>query len=139
MISGGNATVYVSDMDNAVRFYTQVLGLALTNRFGNHWATVRAGTTLVIGLHPWSTKYPKPGTPGSVQIGLFASGAESMAVLAARLRQDGVRVSDLIRSQEANYIHFTDPDGNPIYVGDRDPAVDEAPQSIDAAGLATHR
>lgn len=139
MISGGNATVYVSDMDNAVRFYTHVLGLRLTNRFGNHWATVQAGTTLVIGLHPWSAKYPKPGTPGSVQIGLTASGPESMMALADRLRQNGVRVSDVIHSEEANYISFTDPDGNPIYVGDRDPAVDEAPRSIDAAAPATRR
>ena len=56
MINGGNATVYVSNMDNAIQFYTEVLGLKLTNRFGNHWATVQAGTTLVIGLHPWSAK-----------------------------------------------------------------------------------
>ena len=40
-------------MDNAIRFYTEVLGLKLTNRFGNNWATVQAGKTLVIGLHPW--------------------------------------------------------------------------------------
>jgi len=30
MITGGNATVFVSNMDNAVRFYTEVLGLRLT-------------------------------------------------------------------------------------------------------------
>jgi catechol 2,3-dioxygenase-like lactoylglutathione lyase family enzyme len=52
MISGGNATIYVSNMDSAIRFYTEILGLKLTNRFGNHWATVKAGDTLVIGLHP---------------------------------------------------------------------------------------
>ena len=73
MINGGNATVYVSNMDNAIQFYTKVLGLELTNRFGNHWATVQAGKTLVIGLHPWSAKYPPPGTKGSVQIGLVVS------------------------------------------------------------------
>ena len=54
MITGGNATVFVSDMDNAVRFYTEVLGLRLTNRFGDHWATVDAGKGLTIGLHPAS-------------------------------------------------------------------------------------
>ena len=35
MLYGGNATVYVSNMDQAVRFYTEVLSLVLTNRFGN--------------------------------------------------------------------------------------------------------
>jgi catechol 2,3-dioxygenase-like lactoylglutathione lyase family enzyme len=131
MINGGTATVYVSNMDTAIRFYTDVLGLKLTNRFGNHWATVQAGTTLVIGLHPWSTKYPRPGTRGAVQIGLVVSRDEPLNDLAARLRKHGVEVSDVIESREANYIHFTDPDGNPIYVGDWDPTIPQKPESYD--------
>jgi catechol 2,3-dioxygenase-like lactoylglutathione lyase family enzyme len=119
MINGGNATIYVANMDHAVRFYTEVLGLKLTNRFGDHWATVKAGNTLVIGLHPWSAKYPRPGTKGAVQIGLVVSG-EPILELAARLRARGVEVSGVIESQESNYISFADPDGNPIYVGDWD-------------------
>ena len=125
MISGGNATIYVSNMDTAIRFYTEVLGLKLTNRFGNHWATVQAGTPLLIGLHPWSAKHPRPGTKGSVQIGLVVSLDEPIAELAARLRKHGVQVSDIIKSEEANYVSFTDPDGNPIYVADSDPSVEQ--------------
>ena len=34
MISGGNATVYVSDMDAAVRFYTENLGLKHCSQSG---------------------------------------------------------------------------------------------------------
>ena len=124
MITGGTATIYVSNMDNAIRFYTEVLGLKLTNRFANHWATVRAGATLVIGLHPWSQKYPPPGTRGSVQIGLIVN--EPIEAFAARLRRHGVEVSDVIRSEEASYVSFSDPDGNPIYVGDQDLVSDEA-------------
>ena len=51
MISGGNATVYVSNMDAAVRFYTDNLGLKLTNRVGNHWATIETGHGRPEGLH----------------------------------------------------------------------------------------
>ena len=134
MINGGNATVYVSNMDNAIQFYTEVLGLKLTNRFGNHWATVQAGTTLVIGLHPWSAKYPRPGTKGSVQIGLVVSRDEPITDLAARLRKHGVEVSDIIESEEANYISFADPDGNPIYVGDWDQEFDKKHEPHDAVG-----
>ena len=137
MINGGNATVYVSNMDNAIRFYTEVLGLKLTNRFGNHWATVQAGNTLVIGLHPSSPKYPRPGTKGSVQIGLFVSRDEPIGEFAARLRRHGVQVSDIIKSEEADYISFEDPDGNPIYVGDRDPAFDEEHEPHAAVGSTT--
>lgn len=136
MISGGTATIYVSNMDNAIRFYTEVLGLELTNRFGNHWATVRAGKTLLIGLHPWSVKYPRPGTKGSVQIGLVVSQDEPIEQLAARLRKHGVEVSDIIKSEEASYISFADPDGNPIYVGDSDPGIEDDRESHDAVGSA---
>ena len=137
MISGGNATVYVSSMDNAIRFYTEVLGLKLTNRFGNHWATVQAGKTLLIGLHPWSAKYPRPGTKGSVQIGLVVSRDEPIGDLAGRLRKHGVEVSDIIKSEEANYISFADPDGNPIYVGDWDPDLDEEHEPHHTVGSTT--
>ena len=137
MINGGHATVYVSNMDSAIRFYTEVLGLKLTNRFGNHWATVQAGQTLLIGLHPWSAKYPRPGTKGSVQIGLVVSRDEPIGDLAARLRKHGVEVSDIIKSEEANYISFADPDGNPIYVGDWDPDLDEEHEPHHAVGSAT--
>jgi catechol 2,3-dioxygenase-like lactoylglutathione lyase family enzyme len=56
MISGGNATVFVSNMDRAVEFYCDVLGMRLSNRFGDHWATVEAGKGLTIGLHPASSR-----------------------------------------------------------------------------------
>jgi len=136
MINGGHATVYVSNMDSAIRFYTEILGLKLTNRFGNHWATVKAGDTLVIGLHPWSARYPRPGTKGSVQIGLVMSRDEQIESLAARLRQHGVEVSDIIKSEEANYISFEDPDRNPIYVGDRDPGIDDERGAREGVGAA---
>ena len=51
--------VRASDRVEGRRVYTEILGLKLTNRFGNHWATVKVGDTLVIGLHPWSAKYPR--------------------------------------------------------------------------------
>src|SRR5262249_25063037 len=70
MITGGNVTVYVSDIDRAVAFYVNQLGLKLSQRFGNHWAEVRVGDTLVIGLHPKSDKGPAPGTSGAMSIGL---------------------------------------------------------------------
>ena len=136
MINGGNATVYVSDMDRAVRFYTEVIGLKLTNRFGNHWATVQAGQTLVIGLHPWSASYPPPGTSGSVQIGLVVSRDEPIEAFAARLRQYGVEVTDIIRSAEASYLSFPDPDGNLIYVGDWDPTLPETLTARAGVGAA---
>ncbi|MFN0102679.1 MAG: VOC family protein [Bryobacteraceae bacterium] len=114
MITGGNATVFVSNMDNAVRFYTEVLGLRLTNRFGDHWATVDAGKGLTIGLHPASAKHPPPGTKGGMMLGLEIGITIERAI--TRLTGHGVKVGGVIRAPEGNFVDFEDPDGNPVYL-----------------------
>ncbi len=115
MITGGNATVFVSNMDAAVQFYTDVLGLKLTNRFGNSWATVEAGKGLTIGLHPASPKYPAPGTKGSMMLGMEID--EPIERMLARLNEKGVDIKGTIqREQEGTFAHLEDPDGNEIYL-----------------------
>jgi predicted enzyme related to lactoylglutathione lyase len=115
MISGGNATVFVSNMDNSVRFYTEVLGLKLTNRFGDSWATVEAGKGLTIGLHPASPKYPAPGTKGAMMLGLEID--EPIAGMVARLGGKGVRIKgSIVQDDPGNFVHLEDPDGNDIYL-----------------------
>jgi len=69
MLKGGNATIYVSDMDRAVAFYTETLGLGLTFRAGDHWAGIDAGDGLQLGLHPAGSRGPAPGTVGAVTVG----------------------------------------------------------------------
>lgn len=118
MISGGNATVIVANMDNSIRFYTEVLGLKLTNRFGNDWATVSAGEGLTIGIHPASPKYPHPGTKGSIILGLDIDVPVEKAV--ALLANHGVTVNDsIVRSEPGNFVHLEDPDGNDIYLWEK--------------------
>jgi extradiol dioxygenase family protein len=51
VIQGGNATIYVSDGQRSVDFYSGVLGLRVVFRAGDHWAQLDAGG-LSIGLHP---------------------------------------------------------------------------------------
>jgi predicted enzyme related to lactoylglutathione lyase len=121
MITGGNATVFVSNMDRAVQFYTEVLGLKLTNRFGDNWATIEAGKGLTIGLHPASEKYPAPGTKGGIMLGLEVDGAIEKIV--ASLGKKGVQFRDpVIKSEAGNFIHLEDPDGNEIYLWEVNPA-----------------
>lgn len=85
MILGGNATLYVSNMDAAVRFYTQSLGLRLRMRAANHWAEVDAGKGFVIGLHP-ERPGRTPGSSGAVQIGVLVTARleEVLATLSSR-------------------------------------------------------
>jgi catechol 2,3-dioxygenase-like lactoylglutathione lyase family enzyme len=115
MIAGGNATIFVANMDASIRFYTEILGLELTNRFGNDWATVRAGAGLTIGIHPASPKYPSPGTKGAMALGLEIDVPIETAV--ARLSEKGVRINGTItRSEPGNFVGLEDPDGNEIYL-----------------------
>ena len=119
MISGGNATVFVTNMDAAVQFYTQVLGLKLSNRFGDNWATVEAVKNLTIGLHPASPRYPAPGTKGAMMLGLEID--EPIDNVVARLTEKGVRMNGpVIRGEAGNFAHFDDPDGNEIYLWEVD-------------------
>ena len=115
MVTGGNATIIVADMDRSIRFYTEVLGLKLTNRFGSDWATVSAGEGLTIGIHPASAKYPAPGTKGAIMLGLDIDVQVEKAI--ARLVQHGVTIKgSVVRSEPGNFIHLEDPDGNDIYL-----------------------
>ena len=115
MIAGGNATVFVSNMDNAVRFYTEVLGLRLAERYGDHWATVDAGRGFTIGLHPASQKYPAPGTRGGMMVGLEVN--QPMETVVQQLRNKGVHFTgEILRDQGGTFAHLEDPDGNPIYL-----------------------
>jgi catechol 2,3-dioxygenase-like lactoylglutathione lyase family enzyme len=117
MFSGGNVTVYVSNMDRAVRFYSETLGLKLAYRFGDHWASIEAGTGLTIGLHPASSQSPA-GRKGSMAIGLQLTGSLRDAVSA--LTAKGVRFQgDVINEGKAgSFIGFEDPDGNQLYLAE---------------------
>jgi predicted enzyme related to lactoylglutathione lyase len=115
MITGGNATVLVSNMDRAVHFYTEVLGLKLTNRFGDHWATVDAGKGLTIGLHPAGPKYPAPGTKGAIMLGMEVE--EAIDKVVAHLTKKGVEFKgSIMRDKAGSFAHLEDPDGNVIYL-----------------------
>lgn len=115
MISGGNATIFVSNMDAAVKFYTEVLGLKLTNRFGDAWATIDAGKGLTIGLHPASPRYPAPGTKGAMVLGLEID--EPIEAVVARLGEKGVSIKGSIVDDDAGrFANLEDPDGNEMYL-----------------------
>src|SRR6185369_2726022 len=105
MIAGGNVTVLVSNMDAAVNFYINTLGLKLTNRFGDHWATVDAGKGFIIGLHPASPKFPPPGTRGGMMIGLEIT--EPIETVVDRLQRKGVAFEgSIVKSESGNFADF---------------------------------
>lgn len=132
MISAGNATIIVSDMDKSIQFYTDILGLKLTNRFGYDWATVSAGEGLTIGIHPASAKYPSPGTKGAIILGLDIDVPVEEAV--RKLAQHGVSIKgSIVRSEPGNFANLEDPDGNEIYLWEKVHKATTEPELAQAA------
>ena len=129
MVSGGNATIIVADMDRSITFYTDVLGLKLTNRFGNDWATVTTGSDLTIGIHPLSPMYPPPGTKGAIILGLDIDVPVEVAV--SRLARHGVKIKgSVMRRDHGNFANLEDPDGNEIYLWEKSSVVPAEPELV---------
>jgi catechol 2,3-dioxygenase-like lactoylglutathione lyase family enzyme len=117
MFSSGNVTVFVTNMDRAVKFYTETLGLKLAYRFGDNWASVELGKGLTIGLHPASAESPKGR--GGMAIGLELTGSIEDAM--SRLEAKGVRFGNVVNEGKAGkFAHFEDPDGNLLYIAELD-------------------
>ena len=114
MISTGIATIFVSDMDRSIEFYTKILGLRLTQRFGNHWAQVEAGR-LTIGLHPASPQNTA-GRNGSVTIGFVLSSPIDEAVQALLAKGVKFRGPIAVDPNAGKFATFEDPDGNALYI-----------------------
>ncbi len=115
MIKGGNATIFVSNMDRAVQFYTDVLGLKLEYRAGDHWASIDAGDGFKLGLHHKSDKAAAPGTPGSIQVGFDVTDPLDQVVEAVKSR-GGVFKGVITDGDAARLAFINDPDGNELYL-----------------------
>jgi catechol 2,3-dioxygenase-like lactoylglutathione lyase family enzyme len=106
-------TIFVADMDRAVKFYSEVLGCRLEMRFGNEWAQFNAdGATL--GLHPASAENPA-GVKGSIQLGIEVK--DSIRDRVEQMKSNGVKFDGPVRDDgQILFANFTDPDGNPMYL-----------------------
>jgi predicted enzyme related to lactoylglutathione lyase len=100
----GNVFYRVADMDAAVTFYTQVLGLPLKFRDGNNWAALDvAGVTLALEGGSADTR--------GATVSLRVSGLDEVV---ANLRQHGANVSDPVVGGHERRAEVTDPAGNTL-------------------------
>lgn len=117
IIDGGLPTVFISDMDRSIVFYTEVLELKLRERAGNLWALIETRGGLIFGLHPASSHGPPSGTVGSITIGFNVT--RPLEQVVDKLRGRGVRFHASIKEDaEASIrtVFFGDPDGNQFYL-----------------------
>lgn len=119
LISGSSPTVFVSDLDRAVEFYTKTLGLGLQYRAGEHFAMIDAGGGSTIGLHPPGRLTAAPGAAGCIQIGLNVT--DPIAEVVDALRERGVVFQEhedrvVIDDGAVKLAFFSDPDGTELYL-----------------------
>ena len=127
VIRGGNATIYVTDMDRSVAFYTEVLGLRLAFRAGDHWATIDAGDGFQLGLHPATPHGPAPGTAGAITVGLGVDAPIERVV--STLTGRGVAFHGPVLDEgNLKLAFFTDPDGNEFYLAEQTAGREEKDQ-----------
>jgi catechol 2,3-dioxygenase-like lactoylglutathione lyase family enzyme len=114
MTSGGNVSVYVSNLDRAIDFYTNKLGLPLKSRVEGKWAEIDAGKGLVVGLHPARPpETVKAGTIGAISIELAASTSLDDVVVGLAAR--GVQFAGAIQNYpNVRLVSVKDPDNNAI-------------------------
>jgi catechol 2,3-dioxygenase-like lactoylglutathione lyase family enzyme len=113
MYKGGNVTLMVADMDRAVEFYAQKLGLELKVRYGNAWAEVVApGITL--GLHQARGPITRSDPNIGISIGLEVDDIDATV---GELQTRGVVFPSSIReTDDLREASFADPDGTPLYL-----------------------
>jgi len=104
---------FVDDMDRAVEFYRDVLGLAMAYRAGDEWAQFTAGSVQV-GLHPSAHGERRPG-------GTLAFTVDDLDTTRAALAARGVSIGHEGGGQggEPRFVEFEDPDGNVLAVFER--------------------
>jgi predicted enzyme related to lactoylglutathione lyase len=98
---------WVTDMDRAVTFYRDALGLDVRMRHDDRWAELDAGS-IRIGLH--GAIDGRPTTPGGTAVFLV----DELDAATAALRERGVVFDDHLGEVPgyARYASFADPDGN---------------------------
>ncbi len=114
MVTGiANLMITVADMDRAVAFYRDVLGLPVKMQSPG-WSEVEIGGT-VLGLHPFTPRTRRdPGVRG-IEAGNFTLGLSVRDIrgFRAHLERHGVKVpGDLHEIPNGLLFDFTDPDGN---------------------------
>lgn len=115
--TGGNASIYVTDIDRAVDFYTNKLGFPIKVRVGTEWAEIDAGKGFVLGIH--RARPPETaaaGTRGAINIELAVT--RSLDDIVPELEARGVAFKGEILNYPAVRIATVlDPDNNEILLG----------------------
>jgi catechol 2,3-dioxygenase-like lactoylglutathione lyase family enzyme len=111
MIRGGLVTLFVRDVNRAVRFYVETLGMKLVEEAGKGWAIIDAGEGFRIGLHEGSAVEGRGAFAPSVGFYPKVPLQEAVSILENRGVEFEMKVDGVL-----TLAHFRDPDDNVLYL-----------------------
>jgi catechol 2,3-dioxygenase len=114
----GHVHLKVADLDRALRFYCDVLGFALTQRYGSGAAFISAGGYHHhIGLNTWESlggSPPPPGTTGLYHHAILYPTRADLADALRRVITAGIQLDGAADHGVSEALYLRDPDENGV-------------------------
>ncbi len=139
----GHVHLKVADIERALRFWRDVIGLEEQARYGNQAVFLSAGGYHHhIALNTWESlggSPPAPGTTGLYHVALLYPSRKALAVALKRVVEAGVPLEGASDHGVSEAVYLRDPDGNGVELY-RDRAREEWPRNPDGSlGMFTRR
>ena len=116
----GHVHLTVSDLERAVKFYTEALGFEVMQYLGDSAAFLSAGGYHHhLGLNTWAGKGalpPPPGRTGLYHFAILYPNRKELARALKRLLDNGARIDGAADHGVSEAIYLRDPDGNGIEI-----------------------
>jgi catechol 2,3-dioxygenase len=135
----GHVHLKVSDIEQALGFYRDVLGFEVVQQYGDQAAFISAGGYHHhIGLNTWESKGappPPPGTTGLYHVAIRYPDRKTLAQALKAVLDAGISISGASDHGVSEAIYLRDPDDNGIELY-RDRPEEDWPRAEDGKGIA---